>query len=172
MRIIGVDPGLADTGYGVIEETGGALRIIEYSCISTPKEMPFPERLRAIHDEFAGVLAEWKPDSCAIEALYFAKNAKSAFQVGHARGVLILCASLAGVPVYEYTPIQVKQALVGVGRAEKSQVQYMVKMLLKLEEPPRPEHAADALAVAVCHANSARMRSLIGDERTVYRRKR
>ncbi len=172
MRIIGVDPGLADTGYGVIEESGGALRVIEYSCISTPKEMPFPDRLRAIYDEFSGALAEWKPEACAVEALYFAKNAKSAFQVGHARGVLIMCASLIGVPVYEYTPIQVKQALVGVGRAEKSQIQYMVKMLLKLEEPPQPEHAADALAVAICHANSSRMRALTGDERMVYRRRR
>ena len=172
MRIVGVDPGLADSGYGVIDEKDNTLRVTEYSCISTSKEMPFPERLRYIYDEFARVLDEYKPDSCAIEALYFAKNAKSAFQVGHARGVFILCASLAGIPVYEYTPIQVKQALAGNGRAEKSQVQYMVKMLLKLEEPPKPEHASDALAVAICHANSSRLRTLIGDERLVYGRKR
>ena len=172
MRIVGVDPGLADSGYGVIEEKDNSLRVIEYSCISTSKDTPFPERLRFIYDEFARVLGEFKPDACAIEALYFAKNAKSAFQVGHARGVFILCASLAGIPVYEYTPIQVKQALVGNGRAEKSQIQFMVKMLMKLEEIPRPDHAADALAVAICHANSSRLRKLIGDERQVYGRKR
>ncbi len=170
MRIIGVDPGLADSGFGIIEEQNNSLRVIEYDCLSTPKETPFPERLREIYDRFTQVLMEYKPGACAIEALYFAKNAKSAFQVGHARGVFILAASLAGLPVYEYTPIQIKQALVGVGRAEKSQIGYMVKMLLKLEEPPKPDHCADALAVAVCHANSARMRALMGEERRVYGR--
>jgi len=172
VRIVGVDPGLADSGYGVIEEINNTLRSVEYSCISTSKDTPFPERLRFIYDEFARALDEFKPEACAIEALYFAKNAKSAFQVGHARGVFILCASLAGIPVYEYTPIQVKQALAGTGRAEKSQLQYMVKILLKLEEPPTPDHASDALAVAICHANSSRMRALIGNERLVYGRKK
>ncbi|MFA6450008.1 MAG: crossover junction endodeoxyribonuclease RuvC [bacterium] len=172
MRIVGVDPGLADSGYGVIDEKNNALSVVEYSCISTSKETPFPERLRSIYDDFARVLEEYKPESCAIEALYFAKNAKSAFQVGHARGVFILAASLAGIPVYEYTPIQVKQALVGNGRAEKSQLSYMVKMLLKLEEPPQPDHASDALSVAICHANSSRMRALIGEERLVYGRRK
>lgn len=119
---------------------------------------------------FNGVIQQYRPDACALEALYFAKNAKSAFQVGHARGVFILCASLAGLPVFEYTPIQIKKALVGGGRAEKQQVQYMTKMLLRLEEVPRPDHAADALAVAICHCNSARFRSLVGDERRVYGR--
>jgi crossover junction endodeoxyribonuclease RuvC len=172
VRIVGVDPGLADSGFGVIEETDNKLHCVEYSCISTSKETPFPERLRFIYDEFARVLDEFKPEMCAIEALYFAKNAKSAFQVGHARGVFILCASLAGIPVYEYTPIQVKQALAGSGRAEKSQLQYMVKVLLKLEELPTPDHASDALAVAICHANSSRLRTLIGNERLVYGRRK
>ncbi len=168
MRIIGIDPGLAGSGYGVIDEVGGNLKIVEFDEIATSKDCDFPERLRSIYDDFMRALDEWKPDACAIEALYFAKNAKSAFQVGHARGVFILCASLAGLPVYEYTPIQIKKAIVGAGRAEKSQVQYMIKMILNLEEPPKSEHAADALAVAVCHANSARFRSLTGDPRRVF----
>jgi len=166
--VIGVDPGLADSGYGVVEDGGGPLRCVCYDCISTPKEMPFPDRLRDIYDAFSRVLAERKPDACAIEALYFAKNARSAFQVGHARGVFILAASLAGIPVFEYTPVQIKKALVGAGRAEKQQVQYMTKVLLRLDAPARPDHAADALAVAICHCNSARFRTLTGAERRVY----
>jgi crossover junction endodeoxyribonuclease RuvC len=171
VRIIGVDPGLAESGYGIIEEQDNTLHVIGYDCIITPKETPFPERLRFIFDTFSKAIGEFKPDACAIEALYFAKNAKSAFQVGHARAVFILAASLAGIPVFEYTPIQVKKALVGTGRAEKQQVQYMTKMLLRLEEIPKPDHSADALAVAVCHCNSSRFRTLVGDERRVYGRR-
>jgi crossover junction endodeoxyribonuclease RuvC len=170
LRIIGVDPGLADSGYGIVEEDGGTLRAVRHGCISTSKETPFPERLRSIYDEFSRVLEETRPDACALEALYFAKNAKSAFQVGHARGVFILGASLAGLPVFEYTPIQIKKALVGAGRAEKQQVQYMTKVILRLDEIPRPDHASDALAAAICHLNSSRFRALVGEERLVYGR--
>ncbi|HOX28427.1 MAG TPA: crossover junction endodeoxyribonuclease RuvC [bacterium] len=172
MRVIGVDPGLADSGYGVVEERDRQLSVVEFSTISTSKDTPFPERLRLIHDEFTRVLREFQPEACAVEAIYFAKNAKSAFQVGHARAVFILCASLAGIPVFEYTPIQIKKALVGVGRAEKSQVQYMTKMVLRLEEPPWSDHAADALAVAICHINSSRFSAITGGQRVVYGRRR
>jgi len=169
VRIIGVDPGLANSGYGIIEEQAGSLKTIEYACITTSKDDPFPQRLREIYDDFAEVLREFKPDACSIEALYFAKNAKSAFQVGHARGVFILCASLEGIPVFEYTPIQIKKAIVGRGRADKQQVQYMTKVILNLEEEPQPDHAADALAAAICHSNSDRLREMTGNQRKVYK---
>jgi len=170
LLIIGVDPGLANTGYGLISVDGQVLKEVVHGCITTPADMPFPDRLLRIHDAFSEVLDHHKPHVCAMESIFFAKNAKSAFQVGHARGACILTAALHSIPVYEYTPIQIKKALVGVGRAEKAQVQYMTRVVLGLKADPQPEHAADALAVAVCHANSMKMRALAGDVKHVYRK--
>ena len=168
VRIIGVDPGLANSGVGVVDEDNGALRLVEYGTISTPADTPFPERLLTIHVRFDEILDRTGPELCAVESIFFAKNAKSAFQVGHARGVFIVCAARRGIPVYEYSPPQIKKALVGAGRADKAQVQYMTKVILGLTEVPQPDHAADALGVAICHANSIKMMRLMGDDRQVY----
>jgi len=173
LKIIGVDPGIAESGVGAIEQQSNSLSLIEYYCISTSPDTPFPERLVAIYNGFMESLEKIRPDACAIESIFFAKNAKSAFQVGHARGVFIVCAANAGVPVYEYTPPQIKKALVGKGRAEKGQVQYMTKMVLGLDEIPRPDHCADAIAVAICHSNASKFDALTGGGRQVFgRRKR
>jgi len=161
MKILGVDPGLAVTGYGLIEENRGKLNLITYSAIHTHPHQEIQERLRHIYDKFDEVFEEHRPDACAVETLFFAKNPKSVFQVGQARGVIILCASLYDVPVSEYSPLEVKQAVVGYGRAAKSQIQYMTRALLALRQTPRPADAADALAVAICHANSMKMKRLI-----------
>ena len=172
LRIVGVDPGLADSGYGVIDQDGGALKLAGYSTIRTPAAMPFPERLKSIYDQFDAVLEEYSPEVCALESIFFAKNAKSAFQVGHGRAVFILCAALRGIPVYEYTPPQIKKALTGSGKADKEQIQYMTKMVLGLKEIPQPDHAADAIAVAVCHANISKFQALTGATQLVYGTKR
>lgn len=169
MRIVGVDPGIANSGYGLIEAEGNDLRLVGHGTIVTGASEAFPDRLLKIYREFEKLLDSAKPEVCCVESIFFAKNAKSAFQVGHARAVFMVCAAQRGIPVYEYTPPQVKKALVGAGRAEKEQVQYMVKALLRMAEIPKPDHAADALAVAICHANSIRFHTLIGREQTVYR---
>ena len=169
MLIIGVDPGLANTGYGVIDAQGQSFQSVVYGCVTTPADMPFPVRLAQLHDALDDVLELHKPELCAMESIFFAKNAKSAFQVGHARGAAILTAALRGIPVYEYTPIQIKKALTGVGRADKAQVQYMTRVILNLKAVPEPDHAADALAVAICHANSMKLRAATGDAKLVYR---
>lgn len=168
MLIIGVDPGLANTGYGIIDIQGQTLKPVVHGCIITPADLPFPDRLLQIHDAFSEVLDLHKPEVCAMESIFFAKNAKSAFQVGHARGASILTAALREIPVYEYTPIQIKKALTGVGRADKNQVQYMTRVILSLKEIPKPDHAADALAVAICHANSMKLRAVTGKPKLVY----
>lgn len=168
MLIIGVDPGLANTGYGIIDAHGQSLKHVVHGCITTAPDMPFPDRLVHIHDAFTEVLNHYKPGLCAMESIFFAKNAKSAFQVGHARGATILTAALHDIPVYEYTPVQIKKALVGVGRADKNQVQYMTRVVLCLKETPQPDHAADALAAAVCHANSMKLRAVTGQSKHVY----
>lgn len=165
---MGVDPGLANTGLGIINAEGQTLTAVHYDCITTESTAEFPDRLLRIHEALTIAIDTHRPDVCAMESIFFAKNAKSAFQVGHGRGACILTAALRGVPVFEYTPLQIKKALVGVGRAEKAQVQYMTRMLLGLRETPQPEHAADALAVAICHANSMKFRTVIGTSALVY----
>jgi len=162
VRIIGVDPGLANSGIGVVEQDGNALRLIEYTCVTTEPDTPFSDRLLTIYNGFGEMLERHGADACAIESIFFAKNAKSAFQVGHARGVFLVRAAQAGVPVYEYTPLQIKKALVGAGRADKGQVQYMTRVILGLDEVPKPDHAADAVGVAICHANMERYLRMTG----------
>ena len=151
--ILGIDPGFAITGFGVILRKKDKLYPINYGCITTSKNDPFDQRLKQVHRDLKKIIKKYAPSVIAMESLFFYKNAKTAINVGQARGVLILTASLLNVPVFEYTPLQVKQAISSYGRADKKQVQDMVKLILNLKEIPRPDDAADALAIAVCCAN-------------------
>ncbi len=153
MIILGIDPGLAIVGYGVIEYVGNKYKVLDYGAITTDSNLDFPERLKRIYDEMSALIEKYKPEDLAMEELFFNKNVKTALKVGQARGVQILCAKNKGLDIYEYTPLQVKQAVVGYGRADKSQVQKMVKVLLNLKEIPKPDDVADALAVAICHSS-------------------
>jgi len=155
MIVLGIDPGLANTGYGVVARRGGGLVALDGGVIETRADAPHEQRLVRIHEEVDALLLAHSPDSVALEELYFGQNARTAFAVGHARGVVMLAAGQRGVPCSGYTPQQVKGAVCGNGRAAKDQVARMVQTLLCLEQEPRPDHAADALAVAICHANCA-----------------
>ena len=155
--ILGIDPGLATTGYGVIQkENNGDFKIICNGIIATEAKQIFSERLKEIHQQLDKIIKKYKPNKVAVEELFFCKNVKTALSVGHARGVIILTASQNGLPVFEYTPLQIKQAVASYGRADKKQVQSMVKILLNLKEDPKPDDAADALSVAICCGNSVR----------------
>ncbi|OFW28609.1 MAG: crossover junction endodeoxyribonuclease RuvC [Acidobacteria bacterium RIFCSPLOWO2_02_FULL_65_29] len=155
MKIFGIDPGSDRTGYGCVETDGSRHRIVLSGAIATPALATFPEKLLRIHARLSVLIAECRPDCVAIENLFHAVNVRSALKLGHARGVAMLAAVEAGLPIVEYTPAEIKRAVVGYGRAEKHQVQQMVKLILGLPEPPSPHDAADALAVAICHAHSA-----------------
>jgi crossover junction endodeoxyribonuclease RuvC len=155
MVVIGIDPGTAATGYGVVARRGGRLVALDGGVIATAAGLPLERRLASIHARVAELLEQHGPDAMAIEELYFGANVRTAFAVGQARGVVLLAAGERGVPCRGYTPQQVKGAVCGSGRAEKGQVQRMVQSLLSLPELPRPDHAADALAVAICHAHRA-----------------
>jgi crossover junction endodeoxyribonuclease RuvC len=156
MRVLGIDPGIATTGYGIIEEENNKLKVIDYGCIITEKNKLFQDRLKEIYHGFISIIRKYRPDVIAIEEIFFAKNVKTAISVGHARGVMMLSAINEGVGISEYTPLQVKIAVVGYGRAEKYQVQDMLKTIFKLKIIPKPDDAADALAIAYCHISSAR----------------
>jgi len=153
--IIGIDPGLAESGWGVIERGGsGRLFCLSYGCIKTASGLPPPQRLLLIHEELNAVIEKWKPEAGAIESLYFARNVKSALPVAQARGVLCMTMAKAGLPVREYSPNEIKLAVSGTARAEKHQVQEMVRIILGLKEAPDTSHSADALAAAICCSNS------------------
>ncbi len=152
MRILGIDPGYALVGYGVIDYDGYKPSIVDYGVISTPKEETLPNRLFVIYKTLKKIIEVFKPDVVAVEELFFFKNQKTIIPVAEARGVIVLTCKECGLDVYEYTPLQIKQALTGVGRAEKAQVQFMVKTLLGLEKVPKPDDAADAVAAALCHS--------------------
>ena len=154
MKIFGIDPGSERTGYGCVETDGSRHRIVTCGAITSAASVSFPERLLAIHTGLSALLAECRPECVAIESLFFATNVRSALKLGHARGVAMLAAVEAGLPVVEYTPAEIKRAVVGYGRAEKHQVQEMVKLILGLATVPSPHDAADALAVAICHVHS------------------
>lgn len=160
MIIFGIDPGIAIVGYGVIEYKGNSFKTIDHGVITTQAKYTFPERLKMVYDELTVLLDKYNPDSVAIEELFFNKNVKTAITVGQARGVQVLAAINKGADIYEYTPLQVKQGVVGYGRAEKKQVQEMVKVILGLKNIPKPDDAADALAVAICHAHSGNLRDM------------
>ncbi|MDQ0061303.1 crossover junction endodeoxyribonuclease RuvC [Paenibacillus harenae] len=155
MRVLGIDPGIAIAGFGFIDKTGHKLTPVQYGCIQTEAQTPPEERLLQIYESAGALMDKYKPDSVAVEKLFFNRNVTTAFAVGQARGVIILAAAQRKLPVAEYTPLQVKQAVVGYGKAEKRQVQEMVKMFLKLSAIPKPDDVADALAIAICHAHSA-----------------
>lgn len=154
MIILGLDPGTAITGYGVIRVVNFKISCIAYGVIRTPAEMPMPKRLQMIYEDLGQVISQYHPDEVAIEKLYFGRNVTTGISVGQARGVLLLCLAQANLPIGEYTPPQIKRALSGYGGAEKQQMQYMVQNFLKLPEIPQPDDAADALAIAICHAHS------------------
>ncbi len=154
MRILGIDPGIALTGFGVIDKEGVKIKVGSYGHISTEAHTPVPDRLKILYDDMVNIVQEYRPDVVAVEELFFNKNAKTAITAAQARGVIILSAVNNGVDVVEYTPLQVKQAITGYGRAGKQQIQFMVKEMLRLKEIPKPDDTADALAIAICHANS------------------
>lgn len=160
MIILGIDPGIAIMGCGIIHYEGNRFKAIHYDAIKTPSDMATDQRLREIHLQLSRLIETYRPDAVAIEELFFNTNAKTAILVSQARGVALLSASLHNVPVYEYTPLQVKQGVVGYGRADKSQVQHMIKALLNLDKVPKPDDVADALAIAICHAHSGNFQSL------------
>jgi crossover junction endodeoxyribonuclease RuvC len=153
--VFGIDPGSERTGYGCVETDGRRHRLLVCGALSAPAASPFPDRLRRVHEGLARLLSEQRPDWIAIENIFHAKNVRSALRLGHARGVALLAAAAAGVPIAEYTPAEIKRAVVGFGRAEKPQVGRMVKMLLGLDAAPSPHDAADAIAVAICHIHTS-----------------
>lgn len=157
MLALGIDPGTATTGFGLVREEHDEYVLVDCGVIATSANEPMPRRLLRLHSELSGLISACKPDAVAVEELFFNKNVRTAMSVSQARGVILLAAAQSDIPAYEYTPLQVKQAVVGYGRAEKHQVQEMVRLLLGLESPPQPDDAADAVAVALCHLQSARI---------------
>jgi crossover junction endodeoxyribonuclease RuvC len=155
--LIGIDPGLAATGWGVVRFDGTRFRHVAHGVLETGPELGLPDRLRTLYEGILSLLEEYRPDEAGVEELYFARNVASAIPVAHARGVVVLALGQRGVPTGFYQPQQVKQAVIGRGRAEKSQVQRLVAVLLGLDKVPSPDHAADALAVAVCHCQRSRL---------------
>lgn len=155
MRIIGIDPGYAIMGWGVVELEGNRFRVIAYDSILTDKKLPMSKRLTELYNGLSEVIEKYRPEEASVEELYFNDNAKTAIMVGEARGVALLACENGGLRISEYTPLEIKQALVGYGRAEKTQVQQMVKTILNLEAVPKPDDTADALAAAICHGHTA-----------------
>jgi crossover junction endodeoxyribonuclease RuvC len=159
--ILGIDPGTATTGYGLVQEDKDGLALVDYGVVTTPPSQPLAGRLQTIYQDLSEVIHQYQPTAAAVEELFFSRNVRTALSVGHARGVAMLALADAGLPIYEYKPLEVKQAIAGYGGADKRQVQEMVRMLLNLEHAPHPDDAADAVAVAVCHIHSARMTALL-----------
>lgn len=163
MRILGIDPGVATIGFGLIEADRSRQQLLQYGVITTPAGLPLSRRLWQISQDMNELLTAFKPDEAAVEELFFSKNITTGIAVAHGRGVLLLELERAGIPVYEYTPMQVKQAVAGYGGADKRQVMLMTQRLLRMKDVPRPDDAADALAIAICHGRSAT--SLLNTER-------
>ena len=163
MRILGIDPGVATIGFGLVEAEHTQVRLQRYGVITTPAGLPLSARLLQISQDLSQLLETFRPDETAVEELFFSKNITTGIAVAHGRGVILLELERAGIPVFEYTPMQVKQAVAGYGGADKRQVMYMTQRLLKMKAVPRPDDAADALAIAICHGRSAT--SLLNTER-------
>lgn len=161
MRILGIDPGYAILGYGIVDIVGNKFSVVDYGAITTDPSMDMPSRLVKLFDGLTELISAFKPDEAAIEELFFNSNAKTAILVGEARGVAVLACAKGNLKINEYTPLQIKQALVGYGRADKTQVQFMVKTMLNLKEVPKPDDTADALAAAICHGHSAGRRDIL-----------
>ena len=164
MVILGIDPGLAHTGWGVVEERHGETRCRAYGCIETSAGSPLAVRLNHIASDLKDVVERYHPDTAAIESIYFGVNVRSAIPTAHARGAAMVALAQCALEIGEYTPMQIKQAVVGTGSADKHQVTYMVRTLTHLDHDPKPDHAADALACAICHVNLIRTRALTGGE--------
>ena len=160
MRILGIDPGYAIMGYGVLDYNGNKFKPVTYGSIETDAGIPMPKRLSMLYDGLQQIIREYRPEEAAIEELFFNNNAKTAIMVGEARGVALLACVRNGLQIYEYTPLQIKQSLVGYGRAEKKQVHQMVKVILNLPAVPKPDDTADAVAAAICHGHSRNSRIL------------
>ena len=162
MRILGIDPGYAILGWGVIDMKGNHFKVVDYGAVTTDSKMEMPDRLKVLYNSLMDIITEYEPDVASIEELFFNTNAKTAILVGQARGVAVLACANSGLEIEEYTPLQVKQGLVGYGRAEKKQVQLMVKTILNLKNVPKPDDTADALAMAICHGHcsGSRLREL------------
>jgi len=158
--ILGIDPGLANTGWGIIERDGPRCRAVAYGCISSKADEPLAQRLARIHDEIRAVIVRYRPAECAVESIFFGTNAKSAFATGQARGVALLATVDPQLVLAEYSPVQIKSVVTGTGTADKNQVTYMVRLQLALDHDPKPDHAADALAVAMTHATMRDRRAL------------
>lgn len=158
MRILGIDPGLAIVGWGVVDYNASRFDVVAYGSVQTPAGMSTEKRLSEIYEGLSQIIGKYKPEQVAVEELFFNTNITTGIRVAEARGVILLCAEKHGIPVSEYTPLQVKQAVAGYGRAEKKQVITMVTMLLGLKKPPKPDDTADALAIAVCHGHSGNSR--------------
>ena len=154
MKILGIDPGYAIIGYGIVDYRASGFHTLDYGSVTTPANIPVENRLEMIYSSMCELIDRFKPDDMAVEQLFFNTNQTTAIKVAEARGVILLAARQKGVAIYEYTPLQVKQAVVGYGKAEKKQVQLMVTTLLSVKQVPRPDDTADALAIAVCHAHS------------------
>ncbi len=161
MRILGIDPGYAILGWGVIDVVGNKFSVVDYGSILTDTKMDMPSRLQVLYNGLTELIHKYKPDDASIEQLFFNSNAKTAILVGEARGVAVLACANGNLNIGEYTPLQIKQALVGYGRADKKQVQYMVKTMLNLKSVPKPDDTADALAAAICHAHSAGRKDIL-----------
>ena len=155
MLVLGIDPGYAIVGYGLVDNRSGHFLPVEYGAVTTPAGMPFAERLEQIYDGICSILSRRKPEAMAIEKLFFNTNTTTAIEVAEARGVILLAARKFGVPIYEYTPLQVKQAVTGYGRAEKGQIIEMTRILLHLEKAPKPDDTAVALAISICHGQTS-----------------
>ncbi len=155
MIILGIDPGYAIVGFGIISYDRGKYKVLDFGAITTPAGMAFPDRLKSVYEDLCYLFDKYKPDAMAVEKLFFNTNKKTAVDVAQARGVILLAAKMNGAECFEYTPLQVKQSVVGYGRAEKKQVQEMTKQLLGLSAVPKPDDTADALAMAICHAHSS-----------------
>lgn len=162
MRILGIDPGIAIVGYGIIDYIGNKFKTIDYGAITTKAHTSLDSRLSIVYDGVCELIDKYKPDAVSIEELFFNTNVKTAITVAHARGVIVLASAKKGVETFEYTPLQIKQALTGYGRADKPQMQNMVKIMLGLNAIPKPDDVADALAVAVCHAHSFALNTKLG----------
>ncbi len=155
MIILGIDPGYAIVGWGVIEYNANRFSVVDYGAVTTQAGTPFNDRLKMVYDGIKGIMKRYSPEALAIEKLFYNTNAKTVIDVAQARGVINLAAVQNNIPIFEYTPLQVKQSVVGYGRAEKKQVQEMTRVILKLEKIPKPDDTADALAMAICHAHAS-----------------
>jgi len=159
--VLGIDPGTAITGFGLVREDQAGLALVDYGVVTTPAGQPLPNRLQTIYQGLRDVVTQHQPRIAAVEELFFSRNARTALSVGHARGVILLALADEGLSIHEYKPLEIKQAVAGYGGADKRQVQEMVRMLLDLDHVPQPDDAADAVAVAICHIHSARMLALL-----------